>query len=156
MFRLTKLTAIAGMLAVSSLGSVALVSGVASASAPTVACTTAKIAITGSGTLSGCNDTKNTGGSGKLVTNTSKHTGVITWNKTGTTTLKFTEKSVTNTKCSPKTKGSMQFTEVSTTTGGTGVAVKSIPKGQVATETICLISGKVSVAPGSKFRDLDR
>ena len=146
----TRVAAIAAMLAVGSLGSIAVASGVAGASAPTVTCTTGTITITGGGTISGCNDTKNTGGKGTIKANITKSTGVITWNKTGTTTFSYKAVTVTDTKCTPKTD--KEIKETATTTGGTGAAVKSIPKGQVATTYICEAGTKVTLAPGSKYQ----
>jgi hypothetical protein len=147
-----RLAAISAMVVAGSLGSIGFVAGgVAGASAPTVTCTTGKITVSGSGTLSGCGDTKNTGGSGKLVASLGKKTGVITWNKTGTTTFKFTYViEAKDTVCSPKTD--KEIKETATTTGGTGAAVKSIPKGQVATTTICEKGSTVTLAPGSHYQ----
>jgi len=147
----TRVTALAAVLALGSLGSIAVASGVAGASAPTVTCNTGIINITGSGTLSGCNDTKNTGGSGKIAANIKTFKGVITWNKTGTTTFSYKVANVTpDTKCTPKTD--KEIKETATTTGGTGAALKSIPKGQVATTYICVAGSKVTLAPGSKYQ----
>jgi hypothetical protein len=140
------------MVAAGSLGSIALVSGTAGASAPTVTCTKGTISATGSGTITGCSDKANTGGSGKIVATLKTKTGVITWNKTGTTKFKYTYADVKNTACSPKTKGSLEVKETATVTGGTGKAAASIKKGQVATTTICVIGGKVGLAPGSKYQ----
>ncbi len=146
----TRVAAIAAMLAVSSLGSVALVSGVAGASAPTVTCTTGTITITGGGTLKGCSDTANTGGSGTIKAVLKSMTGTITWKGTGTTTFKYTDKIITpDTKCTPKTD--KEIVETATVTGGTGKAVTSIKKGQVATDYICEVGTKVTLAPGQKY-----
>ncbi len=145
----TRVVAIAAMVAAGSLGSIALVSGTAGASAPTVSCTTGTLKITGSGTISGCNDTANTGGKGTIAANISKKTGTITWNKTGTTTFKFTEKSVTNTKC---VKGDTEISETATTTGGTSKALKSIPKGQVSTTLVCVKGSSLSLVKGEKYQ----
>jgi hypothetical protein len=148
----TRVTAIAAMLAAGSLGSLALASGVAGASAPTVTCTTGTINITGSGTLKGCNDTANTGGKGTIKATISPAKGTITWAPGfGTTTFTYKYVIVTpDTKCSPKTD--KEIKETATTTGGTGKAVKSIKKGQVATTYICEAGSKVTLAPGSKYQ----
>jgi hypothetical protein len=100
-------------------------------------------------TLSKCNDTANTGGSGKAVADIAKKTAVITWNKTGTTTEKYTEVTVKPSKCAT---GETEIKEVSTTTGGTGKALASIPKGQVATAYVCLGAGKVTLLPGTTYK----
>ncbi len=81
----TRVAALAAMPAVSSLGSIAIASGVASATAPKATCTSGTLTITGGGTITGCTPPAATGGSGKIVASISKQTGVITWNKTGTT-----------------------------------------------------------------------
>ncbi len=152
MLRLTsRVAAIAAMLAVSSVGSIVAFSGVASASAPTATCTGFSSNSSGAGTLSGCNDTKNTGGKG--TSKTSKGVTTITWNKTGTTTAKVVDVvEKTDTKCSPKTDTEVKVT--STVTGGTGAAVKSIKKGQTSTIYICYNAStkKATVAPGEKFQ----
>jgi hypothetical protein len=145
----TRLVAIAAMVAGGSLGSIALVSGTAGASAPTITCNTGVLKITGSGTISGCNDTANTGGKGTIKAVVAKKTGTITWNKTGTTTFKFTEKSVANTKCA---KGDTEISETATTTGGTGKAVKSIPKGQVSTTLVCVKGSSITLVKGEKYK----
>ena len=147
----TRVAAIAAMVAAGSLGSMALASGVAGASAPTVTCTTGTLTITGGGTITGCTPTTPTGGKGTIKANISKKTGVITWNKTGTTLFKYTEKSVTDTKRSPKTD--TEIVETATVTGGTGTAVKTIKAGQVSTTTVCLSkTNKLTLAPGSKYQ----
>lgn len=147
----TRVTAIAAVLAFSTLGSVALASGVAGASAPTVTCTSGTVTITGGGTLKGCNDTANTGGSGTIKASLSKKTGVITWNKTGTTTFsyKYVIESK-DTKCKPTSDKEIQ--ETSTVTGGTGKAAASIKKGQVAVEYLCEKGSSVTLAPGSHYQ----
>ncbi|MGD0391270.1 MAG: hypothetical protein ABSC41_01370 [Acidimicrobiales bacterium] len=151
MFRSSaRVAAVAAMLAVSSLGSIAIASGVASASAPKASCTSGTLTTTGGGTIKGCTPTAATGGSGKIVASIAKKTGVITWNKTGTTLFKYTEKTVTNTKCTPKTD--TEISETATVTGGTGAAVKTIAKGQVSTTLICLAGTKISLVKGEKYQ----
>src|ERR1700730_8502749 len=66
-----------------------VVAGPASAVAP-AHCAVLKSNVQGSGTVSKCTDPANTGGSGKIVTSLALKTGKVTWNKTGTTTFKFT------------------------------------------------------------------
>jgi hypothetical protein len=146
-----RIAAAGAMLAGASLGSVLASSAVASASAPTVTCTGFSATTSGVGTLSSCNDTKNTGGKATDKANIAKSTAVITWNKTGTTTESYKETAVTPSKCA---KGDSEIKEVSTVTGGTGAAVKSIPKGQVATAYLCLNSAKktVTLLPGTTYK----
>lgn len=147
-----RFAAIAAMVAAGSLGSVGFfATGVAGASAPTVTCTGFSANITGTGKLTGCNDTANTGGKGTIKTNITKSTTVVTWNGTGTTTSKYTDKAVTPNKC--KSPG-IEIKETSTTTGGTGKALKSIPKGQVATLLVCenTKAKTVTLLPGQKIK----
>jgi len=147
----TRVAVVAAALAISSMGVVGLSTTVASASSPTVTCTGFTSNVKGVGSLTKCTDTKNTGGSGKAVANISKSTAVITWKGTGTTTESYKETGVTPNKCA---SGSTEIKEVSTTTGGTGAALKSIPKGQVATAYLCLnlSKGTVSLLPGTKYQ----
>jgi hypothetical protein len=147
----TRAAAIAAMVVASSLGTVALTSGVASASAPTVTCTKFSATASGSATLGGCNDTKNTGGSGKEVAKVkgSGGTAVITWNKTGTTTTTFKYASVTPNKCP---KGYSEIKETATVTGGTGAAVKSIPKGQVGVLLLCIKGTTITLLKGQQYK----
>lgn len=146
-----RVAAITAMVAAGSFGSMALATGVAGATAPTVTCTTGSITITGSGTISGCSDKANTDGSGKIKATISPKKGTITWaGSYGTTTFTYTyviEK--TDTLCTPKTD--KEIKETATVTGGTGKAVKSIKKGQVATDYICENGSKVTLAPGQKY-----
>jgi hypothetical protein len=146
-----RLAAVGAILVGSAVGSVFISTGVASASAPTVTCTGFTATEAGVGTLTGCNDTKNTGGKGTAKAVIKKSTATITWNKTGTTTEKYTESGVKASKCA---KGDGEIKEVSTTTGGTNPALKSIPKGQVATAYLCLNphTKKVTLLPGTKYQ----
>jgi len=104
------------------------------------------------GTLSGCSDPANTGKSGKLSSTVSgsSGTGTITWNKTGTTTTSFTFKVVTPDKCP---SGAVEAKETGTVTGGSGAALKSIPKGQKTSATVCANTSKntVTLLKGTKF-----
>lgn len=145
----TRAAAIAAMVVASSLGTVALTSGVASASAPTVTCTKFSATVSGKATLGGCNDTKNTGGSGKEVANLKASTAVITWNKTGTTTTKYTYVTVKPDKCPT---GYSEVKETATVTGGTGAAVKSIPKGQVGVLLLCIKGSTITLLKGQQYK----
>jgi hypothetical protein len=155
----TRAAAIAAMVVASSLGTIALSTGVASASPPTVTCTgfSATGSTTSTAAVTGCNDPANTGGKGtaKSTENltTRKGTATITWNKTGTTTSSFTF--TLNPKSTVKCpKGDILVKEISTTTGGSGAALKSIPKGQVATVYLCANAAKktTTLAPGQKYQ----
>ncbi len=148
----TRAAAIAAMVVVSSLGTVALTTGVASASAPAATCTKFTATASGSATLGSCTPTANTGGAGKEVAKVkgTGGTGTITWaTGHGTTLTKFTYTIVTPNKCP---KGDTEIKEVSTVTGGTGKAVNVIKKGQVATLLVCLKGQTVTLLPGQKYQ----
>jgi hypothetical protein len=103
------------------------------------------------GTISGCTNTAATGGGGKQVTNITKLTFVITWNAgKGTTTAKI------NYKAGPKPNkcatGSTLILATGTVTGGTGAALKAIPKGSKYSEAVCYDAKQVtSIEPGTKM-----
>jgi len=103
-------------------------------------------------TLSGCNDTKNTGGKGTSKGSESATTGTITWNGTGTTTLG----SETNTPVSPSTcaAGDIEEQSSGTVTGGTGAAAKSIKTGWTEQAFVCFNpnTSKLSLAPGTTYQ----
>jgi hypothetical protein len=111
------------------------VAGPASATtAPT--CSVLAIAVTGTGTVSGCTDTANTGGSGKLVfvVKKSPYPGTITWKGTGTTAVSLT---YTFPKKSVCAKGDTDIVIGGTVTGGKGAALKSIPKNSKVSAVAC-------------------
>ena len=86
------------------------------------------------GTISGCSNVAATGGGGKQVTTISKLTAVITWNaKKGTTTLKITYKA--GTQGQQVRDGSTLIVATGSVTGGSGAALKAIPKGSKYSET---------------------
>lgn len=140
------------------MGTVAL-AGSASAVSPAtgVSCT----GLTGTINLStgvvkskytGCNDTKNTGGSGKTKTTETATTAKITWNGTGTTTEgSISSTSVTSTCTDPN---AIEEESTGTVTGGTGAAALSIKKGWTFRIFICadLTTGVLSLAPGTTFQ----
>jgi hypothetical protein len=128
--------AIIGALVISPLIAIMASQGVAWAAAD-VLCTTANVGITGSGTISGCNDAANTGGSGTIKATLSKKTAVITWNGTGTTTTKYTYKGVADTCPKVGKDKIVEYKETTTVTGGTGTAATSIKKGNVGTTLLC-------------------
>lgn len=110
-------------------------------------------------TLTGCTNTAATGGKGTDVVNfkvLAKITGTITWHGTGTTTSTVTEKG--GSKAQDATcvkavgKGASAIVSTGTVTGGTGAALKGIPKGSKLSETVCLTpKDVVTLYPGTKF-----
>jgi hypothetical protein len=101
------------------------------------------------GKLSGCTDTKNTGGKGTFKNKEGATTGSITWNGTGTTTAD----NITDTPVSPGTcpSGDEELEVTGTITGGTGAAAKSIKKGWTFQAFVCanLTTGAISLAPST-------
>ncbi len=147
----TRVATIAAMVTITSVGSLAVASGVASASTPVATCNTFNTNLAGTGTVTGCTDLANTGGKGTVKTVSGK--GTITWNKTGTSTIsaKDTVEKI-DTKCTPKTDIEILIT--ATVTGGTGAAIKSIKVGQASSFYVCAntTTKTVALAPGQKFR----
>jgi len=138
------------MVVASSLGTIALSTGVASASTPTVTCTKFTATASGTATLGSCTPTAATGGSGKQVANLSKKTTVITWASShGTTNTKFTYSTVTPNKCPA---GSTEIKEVATVTGGTGTAAKTIKVGQVGTLLLCVKGSTITLLKGQVYK----
>jgi hypothetical protein len=132
-------------------GSVATVAftSPASAAVPKTTCSVVSISIKGTGTLSKCTDTANTGGSGKLVVNTKKspYPATITWNKTGTTTASLQYAGLAKGAKNVCPAGTSEIVVTGTVTGGTGAAVKSIPKGSKVTANLCFKGTSLSLAP---------
>jgi hypothetical protein len=124
--------------------------GVASAAAPAT-CAGLTSNLTGVGSLSKCTDPANTGGSGKIVANIGKKTAVVTWNKTGTSTFSLAYVSVTKDEKEAKgcAKGTTEILFAGAVSGGTGSAVKSIPKGQKVTSEVCVGKTSVTLEPGT-------
>jgi hypothetical protein len=116
-----------------------------------VKCTAIKGKITGkNATISGCTDTKNTGGSGKApISALAAGSGTVTWTGTGTTTLG----NGTFTQVSPDAcaSGSTEYEAQLTVTGGTGAAAKSILTGWTVQAFICVngTNGKITILPGT-------
>lgn len=118
-----------------------------------VTCTKVKGTITGTNAkLKGCNDLKNTGGSGKApIAALATGAGTITWNGTGTTTLangSFMQ--TTTNSCAP---AGTEYEATLDVTGGTGAAAKSILVGWTVQAFICVnnTTGKISLLPGTDF-----
>jgi hypothetical protein len=129
--------------------------GIAVASGPASAATGAQCAgfkgtVKGVGTLTKCTNPAATGGKGNAVMNLAKSTGKITWNKTGTTAWKFTYKAPKAAKgCAA---GTSQFDISGTVTGGTGAAVKSLPKGHKISASLCVGKTGITLKPGTVFK----
>jgi hypothetical protein len=127
-----------------------------SAAATTVKCTKLSGKENGNGglkgTLTGCNDPKNTGGKGKFKGSTlsTSTTASITWNGTGTTTFTGVTFSPTYVACPG---GSVAEKVTGTVSGGTGEAAKSIPKDWTFRMYLCIKSSNaaLSLAPGTDF-----
>jgi len=160
MFRLsTRAAIIAGLLAASTLGTVGLTTGVASATAAAATCktltTTGKAQTSSTGKLTGCTPAAVTGGSAKVTTEqnikSGKGSATITWSGgKGTTTSTFTFKlnpKGSTIKCAT---GTILVQESSTTTGGTNT---KIPKGQKSTLYLCANTKTeaTSLAPGQTY-----
>ena len=106
---------------------------------------------TSTGTLSGCSNAAATGGGGKQVTNISKKTAVITWNAKKGTTL-FTISYKGGPKVNKCATGSTLIVATGTVTGGTGAALKAIPKGSKYSESVCYDAKQNTVIePGTKM-----
>ena len=143
-------------LAASALAAIPLASP-ASAAIPTVTCGSGKIVFdvkkaTATQPLVACTNPTATGKTGKAVLNfknVKAITGKITWNKTGTTTLKIASKAGTAAQTATCVKavgtGASSNVATGTVTGGTGAALKGIPKGSKFSEILC-ISAKVTLS----------
>jgi hypothetical protein len=136
--------------------------GPASAAAPPATCNSPKSVVnikksTATFTLTACTNPKATGGSGSAVVNFKKLgtgssvAGTITWHGTGTTTFSLSTKAgKTPNKCA---KGTLEFISSGKVLGGSGAALKGIPKGSPVSETTCsnATTGASSIYPGTKF-----
>jgi hypothetical protein len=103
-------------------------------------------------TISGCNDTANTGGGATTQESETGTTGTLTWKGgKGTTTLG----SITTTTVSPdKCPGSdIEEETVASVTGGTGAAVKSIKPGWTAKSFVCYdpSNNDLTLLKGTKY-----
>ena len=134
--------------------------GPASALAPPTTCDNPKSVVnlktlTATVTLTNCSNKAATGGSGVEKVNFKLATGAgiigkITWKGTGTTTLLFkTAAGKLPNKCK---KPTVMYITTGKVTGGTGVALKKIPKGSPFKETICsnTSTGSSTIYPGTK------
>jgi hypothetical protein len=134
--------------------------GTASAAAKGVTCTNLTGTLSDTGTaklaVSGCSDTKNTGGKGSMKAKATATKGTITWNGTGTTTVSgVTFNPPATDTCPTDPSTGTQETEEEVTgniTGGTGAAEKSIKAGWTIQFYLCAASsGALSIAPGTTF-----
>lgn len=101
--------------------------------------------------LTGCGDTKNTGGKGSFGTVQDGTTFTITWNGTGTTVVgSVTYAGVSSPTCPA---GDTEDSVSGDITGGTGAAAKSIKTGWTLKADYCYnsTSRKISIAPGSTW-----
>jgi hypothetical protein len=89
------------------------------------------------GTLSGCNDTKNTGGKGTFKGGETTTAGSIKWNGTGTTTFGDVSYSAAANDTCPNMEDEEYVT--GTVTGGTGEAAKSIKKNWTFQAYLCVV-----------------
>src|SRR6185437_11665527 len=95
---------------------------------------------TATGVVQKCTNAKATGGSGKISVMVSKNKGSVVWNKTGTST--FSIKTTAPKKGTPAAKGCPANTTKllfnGKITGGTGAALKAMPKGQTISAKVCV------------------
>jgi hypothetical protein len=129
------------LIAIPLAGSASAVTATTCAGAKTVNNLKTSVATT---TLSTCTNPTATGGKGVEVTNfkvLTKITAKVTWNKTGTTTISLTEKAGSKAQTAACVKavgaGAASVVSTGTVTGGTGAALKGIPKGSKFSETVC-------------------
>jgi hypothetical protein len=150
------------VVAIASAGVVAAVSFAGSASAaPRTVVTCAHLNApapttnTAKGALSGCTVPKATGGKGKMVADIAGGTAVITWNKTGTTSLTFTEAAASKPDEKETHGCPTHTTEIVATgsvTGGTGAAGKAIAAGSSVSAEVCVTAkGVITNEPGTKM-----
>ena len=154
MHRLISVRLLAVALAASSLTAIPLAQSATAAVTP-VTCTKLiappPVKTTSTGTISGCSNPAATGGGGKQVTNITKLTFVITWNnKKGTTTASIKYKA--GPKVNKCAKGSSLILATGVVTGGSGAALKAIPKGSKYSESVCYTTKLVTtLQPGTKM-----
>ncbi len=121
----------------------------AGATAAPASCAALSGTLTGTATLSKCTDPANTGGSGKLVINVKTLVGTVTWNKTGTTTIKLTYTVPKVNKCA---KPTIEVVLGGSVTGGKGAALKSIPAKSKISATACYGTKTATLLPKTVFR----
>jgi hypothetical protein len=107
--------------------------------------------LTSKSTVSGCTPLSATGGSGKSVTNLKTLVSTTTWaGGKGTTIEKVAYKaSKALGKCA---KGTTHILSTGTVTGGSGAALKAIPKGSKVSASVCVTSkSTATLEPGTKY-----
>ena len=114
-------------------------------------CSVLNATLKGTGTVSKCTVPAATGGSGKLVVNIAKKTGVVTWKGTGKTTFSVVYSTVKTDEKEAKdcAKGTTELLFNGKVTGGSGAALKGMPKGQKITAEVCVSSKGVTLEPGT-------
>jgi hypothetical protein len=150
----TRVIGVVALIAAGSLTTGAMASTAGASAAAPARCSTLVATLKGVGTVTNCTDAANTGGSGKIVFNITKLTDVVTWNKTGTTTLKIAYSAPKvdepETPAHSCAKGTTELLITGAVTGGTGAAIKSIPKGSKVSAEICEKTN-VTLELGSTF-----
>jgi hypothetical protein len=156
MSRFMPVRSLAVLLAAGSLVAVPLAASASAVTATT--CGSGKIVFsttkfTATSPLVSCSNPTATGGKGTAVLNfkvITAITGKITWNKTGTTTLKISAKAgPAKSKCAA---GSTEEIATGVVTGGTGAALKGIPTGAKFSESLCITTKlALSLYPGTKI-----
>jgi hypothetical protein len=128
------------------------VEGVAGATTPKpdVSCTVLTANASGSGSISGCTPSANTGGKGTIKANLNTSVGTITWaDKDGTTVTSFKYTQPTTNKC---TGGGTEIIETSKVTSSKGKSDKTIKVGNVGVTDLCITStDKVTLLKGTKY-----
>ncbi|HXQ62310.1 MAG TPA: hypothetical protein VN796_08245 [Acidimicrobiales bacterium] len=118
-------------------------------------CSTLTGNVTGtSGSLSGCTDTANTGGSGTFpISAFTSGSGTITWATGGTTTVTVTATVPKKDEKDPHgscAAGDTEFNVKGKVTGSTGVG--SSVKGKIKGEVCLDASGNLSIEPGTVLK----
>jgi len=136
-------------------GSIAFSAFAMPASAAVVKTTCSSVTITtkGTGTLKKCNNPTGTGTSGKLVVNTKKapYPAVFTWNKTGTTKASLKYGAAAKGAKTVCPTGTVEIDVSGAVTGGTGAALKAIPKGAKVSAKLCYKGTSLTLAPKTVF-----
>jgi len=118
------------------------------AKAGVVKCTGLSGTALATGTLTGCNDPANTGGSGTFPTSPAS-SATITWASGGSTTGTVSYTGATTNTCA---SGSSEETVTGKVTSDTG-AGSSVAVGGKIKGDICISgTGALSLAPGTKFK----
>jgi hypothetical protein len=148
-----RLSSVAALVMTGSIAFSAFAMPASAAAVVKTTCSSVTLTIKGTGTLKKCNDPTGTGTSGKLVVNTKKapYPATFTWNKTGTTkaSLKYAPAAKTAKKVCAT--GTTEIDVSGTVTGGTGAALKAIPKGGKVSAKLCYKGTTLTLAPKTVF-----